>query len=101
MGGTEYPVSGIAANELILNEPGVYTVTLTVGETLRKYRVCCEMPAAESNALINERDFSLQGEAGEGGRDGIYDELVIFMILLAILITVDWMVYCYDKYQLR
>ena len=101
MGGTEYPVSGIAANELILNEPGVYTVTLTVGETLRKYRVCCEMPAAESNALINERDFSLQGEAGEGGRDGIYDDLMIFMILLALLITVDWMVYCYDKYQFR
>ena len=101
MGNTEYPVSGIAANEMILNEPGVYTVTLTVGETLRKYRVCCEMPAAESNALMSEREFSLQGEAGEGGRDGIYDDLMIFMILLALLITVDWMVYCYDKYQLR
>ena len=101
MGSTEYPASGIAANELILDEPGVYTVTLTVGETLRKYRVYCEMPVSESDASINERDFSLQGEAGEGGRDGIYDDLVIFMVLLGLLITVDWMVYCYDKYQLR
>jgi hypothetical protein len=101
MGNTEYPVSGIAANELILDEPGVYTITLTVGETLRKYRVYCEMPAGESDALTSEHDFSLQGEAGEGGRDGVYDDLIIFMAFLAIFITVDWMVYCYDKYQLR
>lgn len=101
MGNTEYPVSGIAANELILDEPGVYTITLTVGETLRKYRVYCEMPAGESDALTSEHDFSLQGEAGEGGRDGVYDDLIIFMAFLAVFITVDWMVYCYDKYQLR
>ena len=101
MGNTEYPESNMAANQLILDEPGVYTVTLTVGDTQRRYRVFCEMTDAESDLSLTERDFSLQGSAGEGGQDGRYDDLIIFLIVLAAVILIDWGVYCYDKYQLR
>lgn len=101
MGQTEYPESAMAANQLILDQPGIYTVTLTVGDTQRRYRVFCEMTDVESNVALAEQEFSLQGEAGEGGRDGRYDDLIIFLVVLAVVILIDWGVYCYDKYQLR
>lgn len=100
-GDVAYPTSGLAAREYLLREPGVYTVSLTVGGTLRRYRVFCEMQEAESAVTEAGTAFSLQGDAGEGGLDGIYDDLIWLMILLAVIFMVDWMVYCYDKYQLR
>lgn len=96
-----YPTSGIAAREYLLREPGAYTVSLTVGGTLRRYRVFCEMQEAESAVTEAGTAFSLQGDAGEGGLDGKYDDLIFLMVLLSVIFIVDWMVYCYDKYQLR
>lgn len=100
-GAVEYPASSAAANEHVLSEPGIHTVSIEIGETVREYRVFAELPDAESEVTKNEKSFSLQGDAGEGGRDGIYDDLIILMIVMAVILTADWMVYCYDKYQLR
>ena len=100
-GEVEYPASAAAANEYILAEPGIHTVSIEIGDTVREYRVFAELPDAESEVTKNEKSFSLQGDAGEGGRDGIYDDLIILMIAMAVMLSVDWMVYCYDKYQLR
>ena len=33
--------------------------------------------------------------------DGEYDPLVLLFVLLAVVFSADWMVYCYEKYQLR
>lgn len=101
MGGVLYPSSPFTANETVLSEPGTYTVTLTSPESSRRYYVYAEYSEAESKVSVTEKSFSLIGDKGEGGRDGIYDDLIIFAIVLAIVILMDWMVYCYDKYQLR
>ena len=53
------------------------------------------IPAVKSEA------FSLVGEAGNEKRDGVYDDLMILFILLALIFAADWMVYCYEQYQLR
>jgi hypothetical protein len=96
-----YPASGMAAREYLFREAGVYTVSLTVGGTQRQYHVFCRMQESESAVSGVGATFSLSGEAGEGGLDGKYDDLIILMILLSVIFMVDWMVYCYDKYQLR
>lgn len=104
-GRTEYPISNSVANEFVLNEPGAYTITLTTGvgkdATVREFHVFAELDGGESAVYTAKESFGLQGKAGNGGLDGIYDDLIIFMIILAVIFTADWMVYCYDKYQLR
>ena len=99
-------LTSAAANAFVLNEPGTYTISLTTGSsnapTVKSYRVFAELDPTESGARSEgTSDFSLYGDAGEGGLDGIYDDLIIFIIALAVLFTADWVVYCYDKYQLR
>ena len=49
---------------------------------------------------VNEKIELREGE-NKVGLDGIYDKLIIFFICLVVIISADWVVYCYDKYQLR
>ena len=82
-------------------EAGVYTVTVTVGGSPRTFYLHAAVPEAERNPVIAEKDLSLTGQATEGGFDGTYDALILMFILLALLFAADWVVYCYEKYQLR
>jgi len=43
----------------------------------------------------------LQGEATASGLDGEFDPLIILLVCLIVIFAADWMVYCYEKYQLR
>lgn len=100
--GTEsYPASNVAANEFVLRQPGVYTVTLTVAGEEKEYHAFAGIPKEERKVSTLESSFNLQGEAGEGGLDGKYDDLIVIFILLGVVFLIDWVVYCYDKYQLR
>jgi hypothetical protein len=45
--------------------------------------------------------FSVGGERGYEKTDGEYDPVALLFILLAVVFCADWMVYCYEKYQLR
>ena len=92
--------SGAVAKQK-LNEVGVYTLTLTVAGTPREFSIYAAMPESERTPVAAAEDLSLQGEAVQGGFDGIYDNLLIFFIILVLLIAADWVVYCYEKYQLR
>lgn len=100
-GATSYPASGVEANEYVLSEQGVYTIALTVKGETKEYHVFAGIPQAESQVSDYETDCSLQGEKGNGGLDGKYDDLIVIFILLGLVFLVDWGVYCYDKYQLR
>ena len=82
-------------------EAGVYTVTVTVGGSPRTFYLHAAVPDAERNPVIAEKELSLSGVATEGGFDGRYDALILTFILLALLFAADWVVYCYEKYQLR
>ena len=58
------------------------------------------MPIEEQHSTeIGE--FDLVGIKENNYRDGIYDELIILFIILAVIYMADWMVYCYEQYQLR
>ena len=104
-GHVEYPTSSAVASEFILNEPGTYTISVTVGDgaekTTREHFVSAVLEESESTSQQTNSTFSLQGKASEGGLDAIYDDIIILVILLAVIFSADWMVYCYDKYQLR
>ncbi len=104
-GRMEYPTSLASANEYVLNEPGTYEIELKSlldpdsSLKINAYAVLCD---SESDINATATSFSLQkADTGEGGRDGFYDDLIIFVIVLTALLTLDWVVYCYDKYQLR
>ncbi len=85
-----------------LDEVGVYKLTLTVAGTPREFSVFASMPETERATLtLSKQNFALQGVATAEGYDGIYDDLLILFIFLALVFTADWVVYCYEKYQLR
>ncbi len=45
--------------------------------------------------------YVISGEASTARRDGAYTSIVYLFIFLAVVILADWMVYCYEQYQLR
>lgn len=89
-------------SEIQLDEVGVYTVTATIAGQVRSFNIYSAMADEEKDPVTeNEGEISLLGEASGEGFDGIYDKLIIFFICLAVIMVADWVVYCYDKYQLR
>lgn len=82
-------------------QAGVHTVTMTVSGTPRVFYVHAAVPEAERNPVIAEKELSLIGTPTDGAFDGTYDALILMFIILAVLFAADWVVYCYEKYQLR
>ncbi len=91
-----------AVGEVVLSEVGTYNVKVVSGNELKTYHIYSAFSKEEQDpsVTVNEK-LSLSGVASEEGFDGIYDSLLIFFICLAVIFVADWMVYCYDKYQLR
>ncbi len=92
---------GSAVGTLELSEAGTYTVTMMVNGTPRQFSVYAELQETERVPTPEKDAFVLSGESGNGGFDGIYDELIVFFLVLLVIFIADWMVYCYEKYQLR
>ncbi|MGN0814216.1 MAG: BatA domain-containing protein [Candidatus Coproplasma sp.] len=100
-GDISYIETGSDVVEFTLNQSGVYTVTLIVGDLVRQAKVFCNLPVNERFTTASEQAFVISGTPGEGKRDGVYDDLMYLFIILAVLFIADWMVYCYEQYQLR
>lgn len=102
-GKIEYLNINDTIGKLRLTETGVYEITLTVAGTARKFNIYAAIPEAERAVYATGQlqEFALQGTAKNEGYDGIYDNLLILFIILALIFAADWMVYCYEKYQLR
>ena len=84
-----------------LEKVGSYTVKVGASGEERTYKLFASAPLSESNPNAVGADFSISGEQGYEKTDGEYDPVILFFILIAIVFTADWMVYCYEKYQLR
>ncbi len=84
-----------------LDRVGSYTVEVSATDGKKVYKVYAAASASESDPYAMGADFSVMGEQTYEKTDGQYDPLVLFFVLLAIVFTADWMVYCYEKYQLR
>lgn len=100
-GEVSYLEIGSGASIFKPQEVGVYEITLTASTTTKKYYVYVTLPESEVNPLQTENEFIINGEQNSQGLDGIEDIILIAFILLAVAFVSDWMVYCYDKYQLR
>lgn len=90
-----------ATARFVPTEVGVYTVTMVVSNTQRQFKLYAAVDHEERLPSVAELELSLQGEATPGGFDGKYDALMVVFIALALIFVADWMVYCYEKYQLR
>ncbi len=86
---------------LPLDRVGSYTVKLLASGEERSYNLYSNAPEGESNPVQTEASFALAGERQYERSDGEYDPLIVILICLALIFTADWMVYCYEKYQLR
>ncbi len=90
-----------ASDSIRLSEVGTYTVNMTVSGSAREFYLWSAMIPEECNPAPEADAVALQGTPADGGFDGKFDPLMILFIALAVLFLADWMVYCYEKYQLR
>ncbi|MBO5510611.1 MAG: VWA domain-containing protein [Clostridia bacterium] len=90
-----------ASDSFRLTEVGIYTVNMTVSGSAREFYIWSAMKEAECDPTVTLDAVALQGEATSGGFDGKFDPMWIIFITLLVIFLADWMVYCYEKYQLR
>ncbi len=84
-----------------LTEVGVYTIKTNAKSGSKTYNVYAQLPEVERAPLQTGEEFCIKGEATDGRKDGKYDKLILIFVLLSVMFIADWVVYCYDKYQLR
>ena len=89
-----------AITEHLLGESGVYRIEVKSGQNVKDYYVFSEFPISERLPATSENEIGLLGEAGSDGIDGRLDNLTVLFVLLALVFSADWVVYCYEKYQL-
>ena len=93
-----------AVGEVQLNEVGTYNVKVATKDGLKTYRIYSAASSKELNSQVDaNEEFSLSVKDGAKTNelDGFYDKLILLFICLAVIFVADWVVYCYDKYQLR
>ncbi|MBD5585585.1 MAG: VWA domain-containing protein [Clostridia bacterium] len=88
--------------EVQLTEAGTYTLSVRRKgvEEAEVYYAFASVPEAESRSEEGGV-FILTGEKKHEYADGYYDDLLAFLIVIAVLVLADWGVYCYEQYQLR
>lgn len=87
--------------EFKLSEVGTYKLTFMLGDSEKVFNIYSNLPESESNTPSDIQEINLVGELGNDYTDGIYDKLIVLFIILAILYMADWVVYCYEQYQIR
>ena len=100
-GNVSYLSTSVATSELTLTEAGVYTITATIDGNQRNFKIFAALPEAERGPAEPVTELVIQGQATEGGFDGLYDPLFVLFICLAVIFALEWGVYCYEKRQLR
>ncbi|MDE6790270.1 MAG: hypothetical protein K2J61_00965, partial [Clostridia bacterium] len=100
-GKSEYLDTSDAISEYELTEVGEYVITATVGNNRQSAKVYSQLPVAERITSVTEASFIISGVPGTQKRDGRYEDLLYAFIILAVIVVADWMVYCYEQYQLR
>lgn len=90
-----------ATSKLMLSEVGEYKLTVNISGSDRELSIYSSVPMEERPATSEFKSISIRGEASDVGMDGKLDMMLTLFILAALLFTAEWVVYCYDKYQLR
>ena len=84
-----------------LDKVGTYTVKVMASGEEKTYKIYSASHGDEGDPYILGGDFTVDGVRTYEKTDGEYDPLTLLFVLLAVVFTADWMVYCYEKYQLR
>jgi hypothetical protein len=87
--------------EYTLTEIGEYSIIVSFSGSSRVVNVYSSLAESERYTVATAESLSLGGEKVTKRVDGIYDDLLYLFIILAVLYIADWMVYCYEQYQLR
>lgn len=90
--------SAVAETQLI--ESGIYTLTVTINDEERVYSLFAGVSESESYS-VGTGNLAVLGTPTKDYADGYYDDVLIYLILLAVFFMADWGVYCYEQYQLR
>lgn len=88
-------------NTVVLNEVGTYTVEVVAGGSKRVHNFFSQIQAEESAPSANDHNISIIGQASKKGLDAEFDPAIIIFILIILTFAADWMVYMYEKRQLR
>ena len=80
---------------------GTYVITMNFNGDVKEFYIYSNLPTEESVTEAELTEINLTGELENEYSDGIYDKLIIFFIILAIVYVADWVVYCREQYQLR
>ena len=101
-GKTTYLDSTSDACVYTLNEVGVYKLILGMKDgSERTLNLFSAMPEEEREPYPVEMDFTILGVQENEKYDGFFEVLMYLFIALAVLMVVDYGVYCYEQYQLR
>ena len=100
-GKSEYLDVSSTMSDYELTEVGEYEITAMIGDTYQTARVYAQLPQAERVTTASEAVFLISGEPDTRKRDGRYEDLLYAFIILAVIVVADWVVYCYEQYQLR
>ena len=84
-----------------LQQIGTYTIVMNVAGVEQTYQLYASATEKESNPLPVGSSFAISGEQQFEKTDGEFDPIVILFVCIALVFIADWMVYCYEKYQLR
>lgn len=90
-----------SSTDFELTEMGEYTITAVSKNSRQVEKVFCQLPVAERVSSATEASFVISGQPSEQKRDGVYGDLLYAFIILAVIVVADWLVYCYEQYQLR
>ncbi len=100
-GEVTYLNTDLATGSIAMNEVGVYTINMTVSGTAREFYIWSSLNQEERDPTQSRDSIEIKGEPSSEGFDGTYDPLTVMFVLLVLVFLADWMVYCYEKYQLR
>ena len=100
-GDVSYLSVNSAKSTLKLNEAGIYKLTIMSGDETQVFNLYASMPTEESKVEFESVELNLSGELKNEYTNGIYDNLLIIFIILAVVFAADWVVYCYEQHQLR
>ena len=96
-----YADTSSSVSELRLTEVGEYKITVNLPSSERELRIYSSVPMEERAVSSSFESVVINGDATDEGVDGKFDPMVLLFVMAALLFTAEWMVYCYDKYQLR
>ena len=100
-GEVKYLDTSETTNTIVPDEVGTYLVEVTEGGVTHEHRFYSIAPTNECVPSVQEAIFILAGEPSNDRLDSEFDPSIIIFILLILVFAADWVVYMYEKRQLR